>query len=640
MIQYDKELNESQYEAVFFQDGPCLVIAGAGSGKTRALVYRVARMVEDGVPPNNILLLTFTRRSAQEMLNRAGQLIDHELSDVSGGTFHATANACLRRYSHAIGLPPNFVILDQADMESAISQFKPSMSRESKVRLPKTRTVVQIVSKCRNLSLSLNDVLKKEFPQFFPVLDQLETIYDQYARYKRDSGLLDYDDLLVMFKQMLEENETVRSELSGRFRYIMVDEYQDTNLLQAAIVKQLSSVHNNVLVVGDDSQSIYSFRGATFKNIMNFPQEFPGAKVIKLEQNYRSSQPILNLTNQIISSAQNKYTKCLYTTRKTGARPILVECRTENDQSQFVVRRIQELKAQGLALSEMAVLFRAGFHSFDLEVTLDSQAIPFTKYGGFKFVESAHIKDIVSFLRILENSSDALSLNRVLLMLDKVGPKKSRDMINFVSEEGRTWRQLKDFPAKGVTREGLFNLVETLEAAAKPGQSLPETLDSLMSFYGPVLEERYDDFPKRYREIEQLKTIMTRYRSLEHFLADITLDPPSSQADLMDRRQNRANLTLSTIHSAKGLEWGVVFIIWAQEGYFPPQKCLDNADSLEEERRLMYVAATRAKDYLFITYPDTSGHAFYGNFGSGPSRFVSRAPRDILDRQDSRGRHL
>ena len=595
-----QDLNPSQYEAVTHLDGPLLVIAGAGSGKTRTLVYRVAYLLESGILPENLLLLTFTRRAAQEMLWRASLLLDESCQDVAGGTFHAMANMLLRRYGYHIGYSPNFTIIDRSDAEGIINILKASLSMAGAgKRFPTKRIILNMISKAVNRSMDLESLLYDEYEHLEEFLSDIILLREHYAKFKVEHGLMDYDDLLVNLKKVLHENLQVRLEISARFRYIMVDEYQDTNAIQADIVRLIAAGHNNVMAVGDDSQSIYSFRGADFRNIMDFPRIFPNARIIKLEENYRSTQPILSMTNAIIENADEKYTKTLFTRVDGGSRPELFNAADAGEEAIFVAEKIAELKKDGLSLKEMAVLFRSGFHSYKLEIELAGRGIPFEKRGGLKLTESAHIKDMLSYFRLLVNGQDNLSWNRVLLLLDKVGPRTAEKVLAALKSAADPFTALAEFPAAPGWRRGLAELAALFGKLKDPSLTPVEQFEILSEYYQPVFERiYYDDYPKRSRDIEQLKTIVAGYDSLAAFVDDTALDPPESVVieDASDR------LVLSTVHSAKGLEWDTVFIISLAEGKFPVSQALPG-EQWEEERRLLYVAATRAKKRLFMTYP-------------------------------------
>ncbi len=633
LIDYEQELNPSQYEAAVTHEGSLLVLAGAGSGKTRTLVYRVARMVEEGIDPAAILLLTFTRRAAEEMLERAGALIGAQCEKVNGGTFHSFANTVLRRYGSYLGIPNSFTILDRSDSEDAVNLIRSRFGLEKKERrFPRKQTLVEIVSLAANKLCSVAEVLDEQFPHLFSELEDIIRIDQHYRAYKKERGLLDYDDLLTRLRDLLQEHPAIAQRLSSTLRYIMVDEYQDTNRLQAEIVRLLAHSHENVMAVGDDAQSIYSFRGATVRNILEFPQLFPTAKIIKLEENYRSTQPILDLSNQIIQQAKESYTKNLFTRREKGIKPILVEAESENYQSRFVGQRILQLREQGVPLDEISVLFRSSFHSFDLELELSRRGIPFVKRGGFKFIETTHIKDTLAHLRIIANPQDAVSWHRVILLLEGIGPKSSEKILTHLMSGPNQAQLLRDYPARGVIGDEIKRLAGLLEEVAAPNLKPAEQVDAVVRYYLPILKRTHrDDLPKRQKDLEHFTTITERYRSLDRLLSDMALEPPNdSVGDVLAVEREEGLLTLSTIHSAKGLEWHSVFIIWAVDGRFPSLYNKKD-EEFEEERRLMYVAATRAKENLFITYPINIFDRATGMVLSKPSRFLDGIPRKMLE---------
>ena len=633
LINYKEELNPSQYEAAVTHQGPLLVLAGAGSGKTRTLVFRVARMVEEGIDPASILLMTFTRRAAEEMLQRVEALLGSRCDRVTGGTFHSFANTILRRYAQLLGLANAFTILDRSDSEDVINLIRSRMGLDKKERrFPRKQTIMEILSLAANKTCGVAAVLDEQFPHLFNELDELGQIEEYYRNYKHERSLLDYDDLLTYLCDLLRGHPELAERLSHTFRYIMVDEYQDTNRLQADIVRLLAHSHDNVMAVGDDAQSIYSFRGATVRNIFEFPNLFPDTKVIKLEENYRSTQPILDLSNEIILQAKESYTKNLFTRREAGIKPVLVEAESERYQSRFVAQKILELHESGVPLPEMAVLFRSSFHSFDLEIELSKRNIQFVKRGGFKFIETTHIKDVLAHLRIIANPQDAVSWYRVLLLLDGVGPKSSEAILAHVLDGPDQFQGLATYRGRGAVTAALKNLAEALQQAKAEELKPAEQLEVIVRYYLPILKRRHrDDSPKRQKDLEHFTIITERYRSLDRMLSDMALEPPTNSVDnvLATQGEDEGLLTLSTIHSAKGLEWHSVFIIWAVEGRFPSLYNKDD-DELEEERRLMYVAATRAKENLFITYPINIFDRATGMVLSRPSRFLDGIPRRIL----------
>ena len=642
-IDYGKELNPAQYAAVTALDGPVLVIAGAGSGKTRTLVYRVARYIESGLPPENLLLLTFTRKAAQEMLSRAGLLLGTVCDRVAGGTFHSFSNTILRRRGTAIGLDPAFTILDRPDGEDAIHLLRNARGLgEREKRFPRKNTLSDMFSASVNKATALEEIVLTDYPHFSDHLGEIMELEKAYTDYKRQRSLLDYDDLLLKLQELLETQREVRGQLSETYRAIMVDEYQDTNKIQARVVRLLCANHENVMVVGDDAQSIYSFRGAHFKNIMDFPKEFPKARIFKLEENYRSTQPILNLTNEIINQAREKYPKHLFTHQKEGRPPVVVQAETENWQSRFVCQRVLELREEGVPLETIAVLFRSSHHSFDLEIELIKHGLPFVKRGGFKFIETTHVKDVLAHLRVLQNPRDAVSWNRLLLLIDGVGPKKSQSIIAAMAKE-------TDMSAAGSQNAGWLKALKVQSEQKAGGSALKEVtrlfedllgvpgvpseqLNRIYSYYTPHLSQRFDDYPKRIKDLEHLYAITERYMKLDEFLSDITLEPPSEAvSEIEPSGREDEKLILSTIHSAKGLEWHTVFIIWALDGKFPSMYSFDSDEEMEEERRLMYVAATRAQKGLYITYPVNVYDKVLGTVLSRPSRFLDGLPRSLYN---------
>jgi DNA helicase-2/ATP-dependent DNA helicase PcrA len=638
-IDYEKELNESQYRAVTTTEGPLLIVAGAGTGKTRTLVYRVARLVETGIRPESVLLLTFTRRAATSMLARAAALADERCQRVSGGTFHSMANFTLRKYTEHTGVPRTFTVLDTGDTEDVIDMVRRRMNLTTKDRrLPRKNTIAAIFSMAANKMASIEEVLRQSYPQFDYNIEDLEKLHAAFIQYKRERYLLTYDDLLTRLRDALEGSRELRQRLSDQYRYVMVDEYQDTNRLQAQIVRLLAETHDNVAVVGDECQAIYSFRGASFKNMLEFPELFPGARVIKLEENFRSTQPILDLANAIIDEAKEGYAKRLYSSVTEGPPPLLVGASDENEQSRFIVQRIQELREEGTPYSDMAVLFRASSHSFDLELELTGHDIPFRKFGGIRFAESAHIKDVLAFLRVLTNPADTISWARALKLVDNVGDVTAQQILDHLGVEKKAFRtakakeglikRLKQFPARAGYQDQLARFARVLQAIAEHKQPRAQ-IAAVERFYRPILQTRYDDHTRRQREIEHLLTIARRYKSAEELLADVALDPADTAAAEATAR-GQGYVTLSTVHSAKGLEWNTLFVIWMMDGWFPSGRAIETFEDLEEERRLLYVAATRARQHLYFTYPATTHEDSGSGSFAGVSRFLEAIPSAIL----------
>jgi DNA helicase-2/ATP-dependent DNA helicase PcrA len=629
-IDYKNILNPAQYEAVITTEGPVLVIAGAGTGKTQTLVYRVARLVESGVNPQSILLLTFTRKAAQEMLRRAASLIDSRCEKVSGGTFHSFANMILRKFAEKIGYPSNFTILDQSDAEDVINLIRTNLGFDKqRKRFPKKQTLYDIISLAINKQTTIEHILSTQYPQFIEFLDDIKLLKEEYEKFKKKNALLDYDDLLLKLKELLEKDEDFRRYIHKNYKYIMVDEYQDTNKLQAEIVKLLGGTSRNIMVVGDDSQSIYSFRGANFKNIIDFPKDFPDARIITIEENYRSTQAILNFTNQIIASMIEKYPKRLYTRNEFGELPSIIAAQNTTLESKFVVDKILELREEGISLMDIAVLFRSGYISYDLEIELNKAGIPYRKFGGIKFIETAHIKDLISFLRILNNPIDKISWFRILQLLSGIGPKKARALTDEIEEAVNNHKfSFNSFLKDKSLPDSVFKLFSVLNEASGKSLSPSERLNIILPFYEPILREKYDDFQKRLKDLEIFQAIADRYRSLNLFLDDLALEPPTQSVyDIESPGSEDEFLTLSTIHSAKGLEWHSVFVIGVVEGFFPNTRASESFEDIEEERRLLYVACTRAKRNLFISYPLVMFSRIDGVTYSKKSRFI--APIDL-----------
>ena len=632
-VNYEEDLNEAQLEAVKSKDGPILVIAGAGSGKTKTLTYRVARLIEDGIKPENILLLTFTKKAAAEMLSRATIVLDNRCEKVAGGTFHSFANIILRKYSKLLGLKNNFTIMDRADCEDVINHIVGQLFPKKEKRFPKKSTLLDIYSKSINKVTPTKQIIADEFPQFAHCEDKIIEVHKAYVAYKRENSVLDYDDLLLYIKLLLENNDGLRKRLSKEYKYIMVDEYQDTNTLQADVIRLLASEHNNIMAVGDDAQSIYSFRGANFRNILDFPKLFENTKIIKLEQNYRSTQNILKLTNEIISKAKEKYTKNLFSNIVSPQVPALICAKDTQMEADFICQRILELLDEDISLSDICVLTRNARMSYNLEIELSKRAIPFQKFGGPKFMETAHIKDVVAHLRAILNPDDVISLTRILLLLKGVGASTVNNIMPII--KGDLKPDIKLLPSnKSQSLTPLFNTLGQLRdysTTKKP----EEIVSAVINYYRPILKDKYDDFSKREKDLDHFEYLSTQYSNLEDFISDLALEPPDASVEGMYKKNSDDEaLTISTIHSAKGLEWDSVFIIGAVDGRFPSAYSFNSEEEMDEELRLMYVATTRAKNNLYITYPVDMYDYSMNMVLSKPSRFLDGIPDDILERWD------
>ena len=632
-VNYEEDLNEAQLEAVKSKDGPILVIAGAGSGKTKTLTYRVARLIEDGIKPENILLLTFTKKAAAEMLSRATIVLDNRCEKVAGGTFHSFANIILRKYSKLLGLKNNFTIMDRADCEDVINHIVGQLFPKKEKRFPKKSTLLDIYSKSINKVTPTKQIIADEFPQFAHCEDKIIEVHKAYVAYKRENSVLDYDDLLLYIKLLLENNDGLRKRLSNEYKYIMVDEYQDTNTLQADVIRLLASEHNNIMAVGDDAQSIYSFRGANYRNILDFPRLFENTKIIKLEQNYRSTQNILKLTNEIISKAKEKYTKNLFSNIVSPQVPALICAKDTQMEADFICQRILELLDEDISLSDICVLTRNARMSYNLEIELSKRAIPFQKFGGPKFMETAHIKDVVAHLRVILNPDDVISLTRILLLLKGIGASTVNNIMPII--KGDLKPDIKLLPSnKSQSLTPLFNTLGQLRdysTTKKP----EEIVSAVINYYRPILKDKYDDFSKREKDLDHFEYLSTQYSNLEDFISDLALEPPDASVEGMYKKNSDDEaLTISTIHSAKGLEWDSVFIIGAVDGRFPSAYSFNSEEEMDEELRLMYVATTRAKNNLYITYPVDMYDYSMNMVLSKPSRFLDGIPDDILERWD------
>lgn len=626
-MDFEKDLNPAQLEAVRTTEGPVLVIAGAGSGKTRTIVYRLARLVSQGVDPASILLLTFTRKAAQEMLVRAGFLLGagpEGFSGVSGGTFHSFAYSLLRKHGRVAGFDAGFSVMDRPDAEDVVMRVKEQLGLGKGDRsFPKKGTVCELIGKARNKETDIHGVLQREAFHLLSYAEDLVRIDAGYAAFKEAHGLLDYDDLLFLLEKLLRDNEELRELYRSRFRYIMVDEYQDTNMVQARLVALLAGPTGNVMAVGDDAQSIYAFRGANVENILSFPRIFPGTKLIKLEQNYRSTQPILSLTNEILKNAGEKFEKTLFSDRAEGKIPEIARPFSDMTQAKMVALKVRELSAL-YPLHEIAVLFRAGYQSFPLEVECNKASIPFQKFGGQKFSDAAHIKDAVAYLRVLHNPGDLPGWLRILSFIPKVGPKTANRVFEAIQKGDHAF--LSKSQEKTPQLRELFNFLDAARAMEKNPSQL---LERVVGHHTPLLIDKYpDDYPRRQAGLEQLVQIAAAYHTLDGFLADMVIENPDE-----DRKKTKEDhLVLSTVHSSKGLEWSAVLIIDLVDERFPSRHALARAEDMEEERRLLYVACTRARDRLCLFAPETT----YNRQNNGcvpamPSVFIRELPRDLYE---------
>jgi DNA helicase-2/ATP-dependent DNA helicase PcrA len=649
---YLATLNTEQRQAVEHDVGengalpgrPLLIIAGAGSGKTNTLAHRVAHLIVKGADPRRMLLMTFSRRAAAEMTKRVQRIARIALgdrADVIGGaltwagTFHAIGARLLREHAEEIGLNPAFTIHDREDSADLMNLVRhQSGFSKTEQRFPMKGTCVAIYSRCVNAEMPIEDVLRVSFPSFFRWGPELKQLFAAYVEAKQRNNVLDYDDLLLHLAQMLSD-ASLAGEIGARFDHVFVDEYQDTNRLQASILLTLKPDGRGLTVVGDDAQSIYSFRAATVRNILDFPSHFsPPAEVITLNRNYRSTQAILDAANAVISLATESYTKKLWTDRTSGELPYLVSVRDGADQANYIVDRILENREGGVLLKEQAVLFRASSHSGPLEVELTRRGIPYVKFGGLKFLESAHIKDVMAVLRFIENPRDRVAGFRLLQLLPGVGPKSAERVLDHIADAPNPISALGDAPAPRSAGEDWGAFVKLTRGLGKERAPWPAELEKIRLWYEPHLERKYEDFSARRADLIQLEQIATGYPSRQRFLTDLTLDPPDATSDqagipLLDDDY----LILSTIHSAKGQEWKAVFLLNAVDGCIPSDMATSIPAEIEEERRLLYVAMTRAKDTLHLIIPQrffTYGQQPQGDrhLYASRTRFI---PDDLLD---------
>jgi DNA helicase II / ATP-dependent DNA helicase PcrA len=631
-----ESLNPQQRHAATFDDRPLLIIAGAGTGKTNTLAHRVAWLIRRGVDPGRILLLTFTRRAAAQMMRRVGGILataaangypaaQGQVARIWGGTFHAMAHRLLCLHGRSLGLGDSFGILDRSDAEDLLDAVRCELGLDrSDVRFPKKGTCLAIYSRCVNAQRPVEQALE-QFPWCNGFGSQLNSLFKAYTERKGRDNVLDYDDLLLYWDHLMQ-HESLAEQARRRFDAVLVDEYQDTNLLQAAILKRLVPDGRGLTVVGDDAQSIYSFRAATVANILDFPKAYANAAVVTLEQNYRSVQPILDASNGVMALAAAGFRKNLFSARSSGELPHLATLADEDAQTQYLIARILEHREAGIVLRKQAVLFRAAHHSDALEVELGRRNIPFVKYGGLKFLEAAHVKDVLALLRVAENPRDSISAFRVFQMLDGVGPAHARRAISALEGGGYRIAALADFsPPPSATNEWrqMLSMYQKLESATALGVQIA----AVREFYAPILTRRYDNAAVRLRDLDQLEVIADSFSSRAALLAGLTLDPLSATQDLAGVPFREEDyLILSTIHSAKGCEWDCVYVLHATDGNIPSDMACGSTDEIEEERRLFYVALTRARDHLEVLVP----LRYYARkWGSGDRHAIAQMTRFI-----------
>ncbi len=650
-IDYAKELNPQQYAAVSSAPGPSLVIAGAGSGKTRTLTYRVAYLIEHGIPADQILLLTFTNKASKEMMRRVNDLLGADLRDLWGGTFHSIGARLLRAHAERIGFRKDFTILDREDSRDLVKACLGDPGIETTDRLfPKADALVDMLSLAVNKYASMAEAIAGDYPQFLPIGGRIEELARRYAARKRESNVMDFDDLQTQCLRLLNEHPDVLQRLQHKFQFILVDEYQDTNTIQGRLIDQLAAIHKNLMVVGDDSQSIYSWRGANFRNILEFPQRYPGAKVYKIETNYRSTPEILQLANAAIAPNKQQFAKELAAARKSGTKPGIVPCSDAGVQAAFVCQRILELHEEGVALSQIAVLYRSHFHVMEVQLEMTKRQIPFLVTSGMRFFEQAHIKDLTAFLKLTANRSDEIAFKRIALMFPGVGAKAAEKLwaafqaqIRMQELEGaaaadarsRTLaaclqRAGKAAPKKAERAWAQFTTtISQIEPlVGKPGEMIQILIDA---FYADYLKETFDNHRHRAEEVEQLGVFAHQFADLDTFLTQLSLLTTAETDDRNSNKGEEDRVRLSTIHQSKGLEYDVVFLIMLCDGLFPSGRSLDTSEGEEEERRLFYVGITRSRNELYLSYPLLRYAQGQGEMPQMQSRFLIDLPADLYE---------
>ncbi|MFH1620974.1 MAG: UvrD-helicase domain-containing protein [Patescibacteria group bacterium] len=637
-IDYHKELNQEQLEVVLNADGPCLVLAGAGSGKTRTITYRVAYLLEKGVDPSRILLLTFTNKASKEMLNRVSGLLGDAAKGIWGGTFHSIANRLLRSTAEQMGYSNKFTILDTGDSESLIKAVMKDLKIDPKARrFPTAAVVHNILSFATNTRTDVVDVLDLKHPNFISFADEIEEIGRQYTDRKKAANSMDFDDLLLNLNRVLANIEW-RERISMQFEFVLVDEYQDTNALQASIVQGLSSHHKNVLVVGDDAQSIYAFRGADVKNILRFPDTWPNTKIFKLVTNYRSTPEILELANTSLSNNVNRFEKELIGIRPKGGKPVVVPAASASQEARFVVEKVLEQRAEGVALGNMAVLFRSSSHSQMLEFELMKRDVPYEYRGGAKFFERAHIKDVLSYLRVFDNTRDEAGWIRVLNLQTGIGAVTAMRLISQIKQYSDLHQVIGanlDAYLPGKAKNGWVDFMTIIESMMGHGPMPSHMLRAIInSGYRDYAEREFTDWRERLEDLEQLAIFAENYRDASSLMADIALYDEVIRGRDKNSAAQTERLILSTVHQAKGLEWDTVFVIHLADTFFPNRRAMTEEGGVEEERRLFYVAVTRAKRKLFLTYPVTSGMDTI--VLNQPSLFIEEIPPNLTERLELR----
>jgi DNA helicase-2/ATP-dependent DNA helicase PcrA len=653
LVNYHAELNDEQRAVVLAGKGPLLIIAGAGSGKTRTVTYRVARLIEAGVSPARVLLVTFTNRAAREMLGRVETLLGADVRRVWGGTFHSIANRLLRRHAASIGYESNYTILDSEDAKEMIDACLDEAAIDTAARrFPKGEVLRELFSFATNTDTPLPQVIAARAPHFEPLSGQIERVDRLYQERKRERNAMDYDDLLTNWKRLFEEKSEIAAIYQDQFEHVLVDEYQDTNLLQAEIVDLVAAKHRNLTVVGDDAQSIFGWRGANFENIYRFPERYPDAQIFRLETNYRSTPEILMLANASVANNRRQFPKNLQAMRPSrDLSPALIPARDAVQQAAFVASRVLELRDEGRPLDEMAVLYRSHFHALELQLELTRRGIPYEVRSGVRFFEQAHIKDVTSYLRLIVNPRDEVAWKRVLKLIPKIGQataariwerlayaEEPLALVRTAAAEENTFALSLPKGAAAGWRE-FANLIRDLtapETVDQPGKQIELILEC---GYLEYLAANYENAEGRTEDLRQLANFAARYQTTAEFLSELALinterfapPGPTVGTDVVMGGDEDERLTLSSIHQAKGLEWRIVFLVWAADGRIPSARSLREAEGEEEERRLFYVALTRAQDELYVCYPLIESERGRQTVLQRPSRFVTEVPRTLFE---------
>ena len=642
-IDYAAELNEQQYAAVTASPGPLLVIAGAGSGKTRTLTYRVAYLLENGIDPRNILLLTFTNKAARQMLDRVANLLPVDASGLWGGTFHSIGNRMLRRHGSSLGYTSGFSIMDREDQKDLINTVVSNAGIDPKeIRFPKGDVLAEIFSFAINTERPMEELLAEKFPYFLPLLDKIKDVHARYEKKKKATNSMDFDDLLEKTLRMLKQNEEIAGFYRRQFQFLLVDEYQDTNKIQADLIDTLARDHKNVMVVGDDAQSIYSWRGANFQNILEFPQRYPTAQVFKIEMNYRSVPEILAVANAAISANVKQFRKNLRPTRESKSfRPALVALNDGSEQAQFIAQRILELRDEDVDLSDIAVLYRAHYHAIELQLELSRRGIPYQITSGIRFFEQAHIKDVIAFIRVVANPRDEVAFKRMIKLLPGIGNRSADNLWTAwekaLEEQGEvtSWAdRLLSMSVGAKSKKSWERLVHTLDEIAPGGVPNPpsEMITSIVeAIYDDYAKVNFTNYELRREDLNQLAAFARQFKDVNEFLAQLALISNVDAEAAPSQSGDKEAVNLSSVHQAKGLEFHTVFVIWLTDGMFPSSRSLDTREALEEERRLFYVAITRARDELYLSYPHMRLNAGYGDVFQRPSRFLKEIPNTLVE---------